>query len=116
MMAGVLRDRRAQLLLLLAPGVGYLLVFFGGPLLSALIGSFRQEDGSFTLMFYERIFTRASMIRGLTTSIYYGVMPVIVSLAASVPLALLIRKAFLGENCSAAFTSCRWRCRASSSA
>ncbi|MGE8584484.1 MAG: ABC transporter permease, partial [Agrobacterium tumefaciens] len=43
------------------------------------------------------IFTRPSMIRGLTTSIYYGVMPVMVSLAASVPLALLIRKSFLGR-------------------
>ncbi|PYG56622.1 putative spermidine/putrescine transport system permease protein [Rhizobium sp. UGM030330-04] len=97
MMAGLLRNRRAQLLFLLLPGVGYLLVFFGGPLLSALVGSFRQEDGSFTLMFYQRIFTRPSMIRGLTTSIYYGVMPVIVSLAVSVPLALLIRKSFLGR-------------------
>ena len=97
MMRGLLRDRRVQLFLLLAPGVGYLLVFFGSPLLSALIGSFRLEDGSFTLSLYERIFTRPSMIRGLTTSIYYGVMPVIVSLVVSVPLALLIRKSFLGR-------------------
>jgi putative spermidine/putrescine transport system permease protein len=97
MMRGLLRDRRVQLLVLLAPGVGYLLVFFGSPLLSALIGSFRLEDGSFTLSLYERIFTGPSMIRGLTTSIYYGVMPVIVSLAVSVPLALLIRKSFFGR-------------------
>ena len=97
MMRGLLRDPRVQLLALLAPGVGYLLVFFGSPLLSALLGSFRLEDGSFTLSLYERIFTRPSMIRGLTTSIYYGVMPVIVSLAASVPLALLIRKSFFGR-------------------
>ncbi|XUY28949.1 ABC transporter permease [Agrobacterium sp. rho-8.1] len=97
MISGILRGRRAQLFLLLAPGVGYLVIFFGGPLVSALIGSVRQEDGSFTLMFYERIFTRPSMIRGLTTSIYYGVMPVIVSLVVSVPLALLIRKNFPGR-------------------
>ncbi len=97
MMHGLFRNRRTQLLVLLTPGVGYLIVFFGGPLLSALIGSFRMEDGSFTLSFYERIFTRPSMIRGLRTSIYYGVMPVIVSLILSVPLALLIRKNFLGR-------------------
>lgn len=96
-MGGLLRNRRTQLLILLTPGVGYLIVFFGGPLLSALIGSFRMEDGGFTLTFYERIFTRPSMIRGLRTSLYYGVMPVIVSLAFSVPLALLIRKNFLGR-------------------
>lgn len=97
MMHGLLRNRRTQLLVLLTPGVGYLVVFFGGPLLSALIGSFRLEDGGFTLSFYERIFTRPSMIRGLRTSIYYGVMPVTVSLTLSVPLALLIRKNFLGR-------------------
>ncbi|WP_320202930.1 ABC transporter permease [Agrobacterium rosae] len=96
-MQGLLRDRRVQLLVLLAPGVGYLIVFFGGPLLSALLGSFRLEDGSFTLSLYERIFTRPSMIRGLRTSIYYGVMPVIVSLVVSVPLALLISKSFIGR-------------------
>ena len=96
-MGGIVRNRQMQLLVLLAPGVGYLLIFFGGPLVSALIGSLRQDDGSFTLIFYERIFTRPSMIRGLVTSIYYGVMPVIVSLAVSIPLALLIRKSFLGR-------------------
>lgn len=96
-MHGLLRDRRVQLLLLLTPGVGYLILFFGSPLVSALIGSFQQDDGSFTLAFYERIFTRPSMIRGLRTSIYYGVMPVLVSLAVSVPLALLIRKSFWGR-------------------
>ncbi|KQR36154.1 ABC transporter permease [Rhizobium sp. Leaf155] len=96
-MQTLLRARRVQLLVLLAPGVGYLIFFFGGPLLSALLGSFRLEDGSFTLSLYERIFTRPSMIRGLRTSIYYGVMPVIVSLAVSVPLALLISKSFIGR-------------------
>lgn len=93
----LLRDRRMQLLLLLAPGVGYLILFFGGPLVSTLIGSFQKEDGGFTLSLYERIFTQPSMIRGLRTSIYYGVMPVLVSLAVSVPLALLIRRSFLGR-------------------
>ncbi|WP_313557536.1 ABC transporter permease [Agrobacterium cavarae] len=96
-MQTLLRARRVQLLVLLAPGVGYLIFFFGGPLSSALLGSFRLEDGSFTLSLYERIFTRPSMIRGLRTSIYYGVMPVIVSLAVSVPLALLISKSFIGR-------------------
>ncbi|MCF1462740.1 ABC transporter permease [Agrobacterium vitis] len=96
-MPSLLRRRSIQLLLLLLPGVGYLLFFFGLPLLSALVGSFRLEDGSFTLSWYQRIFTRPSMLRGLSTSIYYGVMPVLVSLALSVPLALLLRKSFIGR-------------------
>ncbi|MUZ71943.1 ABC transporter permease subunit [Agrobacterium vitis] len=96
-MPSLLRRRPVQLFLLLLPGVGYLLFFFGLPLLSALVGSFRLEDGSFTLSWYQRIFTRPSMLRGLSTSIYYGVMPVFVSLALSVPLALLLRKSFVGR-------------------
>lgn len=96
-MRPILGSDRARLLLLLTPGVGYLLVFFGWPLLSALIGSFHLEDGSFTLQWYTRIFTRPSMLRGLSVSIYYGVAPVVVSLLASIPLALLLRRSFLGR-------------------
>ncbi|WP_132665340.1 ABC transporter permease [Rhizobium sp. PP-CC-3G-465] len=96
-MPAFLRDRRLLLPLLLAPGVGYLLLFFGGPLASALIGSLRLEDGSFTLAWYVRIFSRPSMLRGLGTSIYYGVAPVIVSLLVSVPLSLAIRRHFVGR-------------------
>lgn len=96
-MRPILGSDRARLLLLLTPGVGYLLVFFGWPLLSALIGSFHLDDGSFTLQWYARIFTRPSMLRGLSVSIYYGVAPVVVALLASVPLALLLRRSFLGR-------------------
>jgi len=91
------RRRTLQLLLLLAPGIGYLLFFFGAPLLAALVGSFRMEDGSFTLNWYQRIFTRPSMLRGLSTSIYYGIMPVLLSLTLSVPLSLLLRRSFFGR-------------------
>ncbi|MEZ2223698.1 ABC transporter permease [Rhizobium sp. RCC_161_2] len=96
-MRAILGNDRARLLLLLTPGIGYLLVFFGWPLLSALIGSFHLDDGSFTLQWYTRIFTRPSMLRGLSVSIYYGVTPVAVSLLASIPLALLLRRSFLGR-------------------
>ncbi|MDO1584907.1 ABC transporter permease [Rhizobium oryzicola] len=91
------RHRSLQLLLLLTPGVGYLLFFFGTPLLSALVGSFQLEDGTFTLNWYQCIFTRASTLRGLSTSIYYGTMPVLLSLTLSVPLSLLLRRSFLGR-------------------
>lgn len=96
-MQAALHDRKIQLALLLLPGVGYLVVFFGGPLVSALIGSLRLDDGSLTLQWYERIFTRATMLRGLKTSTYYGVAPVLVSLVVSIPLALLIRQNFWGR-------------------
>jgi hypothetical protein len=69
-MQTLLRHPRVLVPLFLAPGVGYLLIFFGGPLLSALVGSLRLEDGTFTLAWYERIFTRPSMLRGLKTSIW----------------------------------------------
>ncbi|MBO9186925.1 ABC transporter permease [Rhizobium sp. L80/93] len=97
MMGVFLRDRRFFVPLLLAPGVGYLLLFFGGPLFSTFVGSFLNDDGVLTLQWYVRIFTRPSMLRGLKTSIYYGVAPVIVSILVSVPLALLIRRSFLGR-------------------
>ncbi len=97
MMQALLRDHRFQVIFLLLPGVGYLLVFFGGPLVSALVGSFLTDDGRFTLVWYERIFSRAAMLRGLSTSIYYGVVPVIVSFAISVPFALMISKSFPGR-------------------
>ncbi|OLP58876.1 ABC transporter permease [Xaviernesmea oryzae] len=96
-MTALFNDRRLQLLLLLAPGVGYLLFFFGTPLFQALRESLVTDQGDFTLMWYQRAFSRPSMVRGLTTSLYYGLAPVFVSLALSVPLSVLIRQSFIGR-------------------
>lgn len=97
-MRALVRSRTVQLCLLLLPGVGYLALFFGAPLFGTLLGSFQADPGgAFTTRWYEAVFTRAPMLRGLKTSIYYGVAPVIVTLAVSVPLALLLRRSFLGR-------------------
>jgi putative spermidine/putrescine transport system permease protein len=96
-MPALLRDRRVLLPLLLAPGVGYLLLFFGTPLATAFLASFRTDDGAFSLKWYGLVASQPSMLRGLRTSIYLGVAPVVVSLLVSVPLSLAIRRHFLGR-------------------
>ncbi|TIR18314.1 MAG: ABC transporter permease subunit, partial [Mesorhizobium sp.] len=96
-MQATLRDQRLIVALLLLPGAGYLLLFFGWPLLSALIGSFQLDNGAFTLNWYVRIFSRQTVLRALSISVYYGVAPVISSLLVSIPLALLLRTQFLGS-------------------
>jgi putative spermidine/putrescine transport system permease protein len=92
-----LGKRPLALGLLLVPGIGYLALFFGAPLVWALLGSFQLDDGSFTTEWYGNIVTRNTMLRGLRASIYYGVAPVVLTLVASVILALLLRRSFLGR-------------------
>ncbi|WP_427024609.1 ABC transporter permease [Aureimonas ureilytica] len=82
---------------LLLPGLGYLMLFFAGPLLNVLYGSFLDEAGRFTLANYAEVFTRPTLQRGLSASVYYGVMPVLLTLAVSLPLALLLRRSFVGR-------------------
>lgn len=86
-------------LLFLFPGIGFLLVLFGFPLFEALLGSVGLTEGlsAFTLEHYAVFATRAVMWRGFTTSIYYGVAPVVVTLVLSIGLAMLLRKHFLGR-------------------
>lgn len=85
--------------LFLLPGVGFLVALFGFPLLTALLGSFGILAGSstFTLKYYAKFFTSNVMWRGLTTSIYYGVAPVVVTLLLAIGLALVLRRHFLGR-------------------
>lgn len=88
-----------QTALLLFPGIGFLIVMFGFPLFTALLGSFGVSAGlpAFTLKYYAKFFTSNVMWRGLTTSIYYGVAPVVVTLLLAIGLALLLRRHFLGR-------------------
>lgn len=88
-----------QTALLLSPGLGFLVVLFGFPLLTALWGSFGLAGGlsAFTLKYYAKFFTSNVMWRGLTTSIYYGVAPVFVTLVLAIGLALLLRQHFIGR-------------------
>ncbi len=90
--------RHALLPLMLLPGVGVLLALFGLPLLWALLGSFGLIDGgAFTLEHYRKVFTSSLSRAAFWRSVYYGVVPVLLTLVISVPLAALIQKRFAGR-------------------
>jgi putative spermidine/putrescine transport system permease protein len=77
----------------------FLGALFIGPLLWSLASSFGLDQGvdGFTLAHYAQIFTRAALLRGLGMSIYYGVAPVVITLALSIGLAQLLRQHFYGR-------------------
>lgn len=89
--------RRVAFLALMAPGIGFLALFFLWPMLASLIASFETADGGLSTLWYERIWTRNTYWRGFTTSIWYGVAPLPPTLALSIVLALLLRRSFVGR-------------------
>jgi putative spermidine/putrescine transport system permease protein len=95
------RDRRAVLgLALLAPGLGFLALLFAWPLVRSVMGSFGigiGSDAGFTLEHYRELASQRSLRQGLAMSIYYGIVPPIVSLVLAVGLALLLRRPFRGR-------------------
>lgn len=98
-MIGLHRRPRLELMLLLLPGAGFLAALFGFPLLTALLGSFGLvgDDPALTLKFYARIFTSTVLLRSLATSLYYGVVPVAVTVVLAIVLALALRRHFAGR-------------------
>lgn len=86
---------------LLAPGAGYLILLFGLPLALALLASFgiltRGHDGGPTLDFYRQLFTTPAYVDGLVFSTYLAVVPTVVSLAISLPLAVALAQSFPGR-------------------
>jgi len=96
---GLHRRPRLELMLLLLPGAGFLAALFGFPLLTALLGSFGLvgDDPALTLKFYARIFTSTVLLRSLATSLYYGVVPVAVTVVLAIVLALALRRHFAGR-------------------
>lgn len=94
-------NRSTTLVLLLLPGVGFLVLFFGLPLMLAFmsslgIGPLDQNQG-FTLQHYTALFTDRSYRDGLFFSIYISVAPTLVSLAIAVPLAVALQETFPGK-------------------
>lgn len=88
------RVRLSTLLLCLAPGVGYLLVFFGLPLVHVVLGSFasRHQDGpAFTLAAWIALFTNPVYRDGIWFSLWLGIAPTALSLVISLPLAALMQ-------------------------
>jgi putative spermidine/putrescine transport system permease protein len=86
--------------LLLLPGVGFLALFFGTPLGLALVASVTpdgQGASGFTLDHYRAIFTNRIYLEGLVFSIYLSVVPTLIALAISLPLAVALQSNFPGK-------------------
>ncbi len=87
--------------LLVLPSGGYLALFFGLPLLLAFLGSFglyaRGGDGGFTLRHYADLFGTQAYRDGLVFSTYLAIVPTLVSLAISLPLAVGLAQTFPGR-------------------
>ncbi len=95
--------RRSTLVftLLLAPGVGYLALFFGLPLALAFLSSFGigtiGDASGFTLRHYIELFTNSFYQDGLWFSVYISVVPTAVSLLIAIPLAVALQASFPGK-------------------
>ncbi|MEI6098253.1 MAG: ABC transporter permease [Alphaproteobacteria bacterium] len=92
---------RATLWILLVPGVGYLVLFFGLPLVLALLtslgmGTIGTNDG-FTLRHYAELFSDSVYRDGIRYSLYISVVPTLVSLAVALPLAVALQSTFPGK-------------------
>ena len=80
------------LVLLLLPGVGYLLAFFGIPLARVVYGSFLNQDvPGLSLATWVGLFTNPVYMDGLGYSIWLSVAPTVVSLLVAIPLSALMQ-------------------------
>lgn len=78
----------------LLPGTGFLLLFFGLPLLRVVWGSFQSDDPgapAITLANWVRLFSDPVLLDGLRFSLWLGIAPTAISLAISLPLSALIQ-------------------------
>jgi putative spermidine/putrescine transport system permease protein len=80
------------LCLLLFPGVGYLLVFFGIPLMRVIYGSFTSKTMTGPgLDTWTGLFTNPVFMDGLRYSVWLAVAPTLLSLAIAIPLSALMQ-------------------------
>lgn len=92
-MSEATRVRTPVLLVCLLPGVGYLTVFFGVPLVRVLVGSFSSNKPGMsfpTLDTWATLFATPVYLDGLWFSIWLGLAPTVVSLLVSLPLSALM--------------------------
>jgi putative spermidine/putrescine transport system permease protein len=87
---------------LLLPGVGYLVLFFGLPLVLALLSSFGigvigTGASGLTLRHYGEIIETRMYSDGLQFSVYLAVASTLLSLMISMPLAVALQKTFPGK-------------------
>lgn len=82
------------LLLCLLPGLGYLVAFFGLPLVRVVYGSFtaRQPvEEAFTVSTYASLFANPVYMDGMWFSLWLGIAPTLASLVIAIPLAALMQ-------------------------
>lgn len=94
------RALRQQLILLglLAPGVGYLLVFFGVPLARVVLASIASADGWLPQFgHYAEVLTTPVYREGLLFSLWLALAPTLFSVVIGVPLAALLVRHYPGK-------------------
>lgn len=92
--------RHWPLLALLLPGVGFLLLFFGFPLLRALVGSFVPTTPGATFPsfeHYQTIFTRPVYVDGILYSLWLALGPTFLAILIGVPLAAILVRNYPGK-------------------
>ena len=88
------RVRLSTLLLCLAPGVGFLMIFFGLPLVRVVLRSFSgrgPDDPAFTLDAWIALFANPVYRDGVWFSLWLGIAPTVTSLLVALPLAALMQ-------------------------
>ena len=92
---------RYALWVVLAPGVGFLIVLFGLPLGMALLTSIGLGtvgvNTGFTLDHYAELFSNSIYLDGLRYSLFLSVVPTLVSLTIAMPLAVALQSTFPGK-------------------
>jgi len=92
---------RYALWVLLAPGVGFLILLFGLPLGMALLTSIGLGtvgvNTGFTLDHYAELFSNSIYLDGLRYSLFLSVVPTLVSLTIAMPLAVALQSTFPGK-------------------
>lgn len=87
--------------LLLLPGVGFLVLFFGLPLAIAMLSSIGigaiGAESHLTFKHYTDILTDSIYRDGLINSIYISLTPTLASLVVAVPLAVALQASFPGK-------------------
>lgn len=98
-MISLARRPTLRAVLFLLPGIGFLALLFGFPLISAFLGSFGLADGpgEFTTRYYAKVANSAVLRRGFSVTVYYAVAPVVISTILATGLALVIRRPFAGR-------------------
>ena len=95
------KNVKRSIFLLLLPGVLFLTVFFGIPILWSLLSSLNDvSKGSgfhLSIQNYLNIFTKKIYRDGFFFSLYLSFVPIFVSLIISIPLASLLQKEFIGK-------------------